>query len=106
MGQKRIQNIIDENVGTYLADFEREVLTKMAQKMGERRQIIDASNERLTKAADRAEQTIQRTEQAANYVNQSVEHFATYISLYIFGAALTGGVIGGLVMFLLMWYAW
>jgi nitrate/nitrite-specific signal transduction histidine kinase len=47
MGQKRTQNIIDEKIGQYLADFEQEVLTKIERRFIARINELDKREEQI-----------------------------------------------------------
>lgn len=47
MGQKRTQNIIDEKIGQYLADFEQEVLAKIERRFIARINELDKREEQI-----------------------------------------------------------
>jgi hypothetical protein len=90
MGQKRTQNIIDEQIWRYLADFEYELLERVNGKIVHR---MDA----LLEKEEEFKLTLREGHRHAERTSNAIEGFKTHISLYVFAIGLLGGIAGGII---------
>lgn len=99
MGQKRTQNIIDEKIGEYLANFETELLAKIGQQLTDRLDKVIEGEEAL-------KSTVTQSEEITETNRKFVEKYEMQMHLNYLITGLIGGMTGGIVMFFLMWYIW
>jgi hypothetical protein len=100
MGQKRTQNIIDEEIGQYLARFEQEVLGKIEHRFISRIDELDEREEKLLSEFNSLEKW---SSEIRNYVKdfEQMNGMAVMVAGAIAGAVSTVLVL--LVVTLFLW---
>lgn len=99
MGQKRTQNIIDEKIGAYLANFEQEVLAKIDRQ-------LTARLDTLAKKEDQFGRDIREMREIARDLGRTYGNFQRHITVYLVGLSLVSSMIGGVITFLFLWHFW
>lgn len=101
MGQKRTQNIIDEKIGQYLADFEQEVLTKIERRFIARINELDKREEQILSEFNSLKKW---SKQIRNYVKdfEQMNGMAVIVSAAVAGAVSTVLVLA--VVALILWF--
>lgn len=104
MGQKRTQNIIDKQIGAYLANFEKQLLGKVQRLCTGRLDQLIEQEDRLARSADNMNREIERTRNLVEGANRFAERLDFRIQTSYFIFALLGGVTGaGFFYLLLVW---
>jgi hypothetical protein len=99
MGQKRTQNTIDKAIGEYLIKFEKHLIGTIDRRLTDRLDTLQKTEKDLKK-------TVQRSTRAARRTEEAVVDFELKIYLNILAVTFAGGMLGGLFMFLMVWYVW
>jgi len=103
MGQKRIQNVIDDKIGSHLAKFETELMRRVDRDITRELEQINTQH-RIFQGR------VKKAIVASNDVREVAEEFRKNIGwklkLEAAGVGIAAGAVGGLLMFFLMWYAW
>lgn len=99
MGQKRTQNIMDEQIGVYLANFEKDLLDKIDGQLTERLDTLNESEESF-------KQSVRDANKSANKIGRKADHLGRSITAYVVGYGLLSSMVGGFITFLLLWYFW
>lgn len=99
MGQKRRHNILDEEIGQFIANFEKRTLGKLDEKITDRLDKIIEGEKAL-------KSTLERSEEITETNRQFVEKYEMKMTLNYLLVGALGGAIGGLLMFFLMWQVW
>lgn len=95
MGQKRTHNIIDEEIGQFVANFEKRTLARLDEKVTDRLDKIIEGEQAL-------EQAINRAVEITETNRQFVEKYEMKMTLNYLLVGMLGGGIGGLIV-LLLW---
>lgn len=104
MGQKRVQNIIDEKIGIHLSEFQRKVTDSLERSHFQGIRIL---NDRLERMEVRTDGFIKALDTALEYTKENrdfVEKYEMKMQLnYMLAGALGGGIGAVVVMLLLLW---
>lgn len=103
MGQKRTQNIIDEQIGHYLADFEKKLISKVDRDITSHLRQIKEQNKNFIAGAHNANIAVEELERVMGKYKSTI---GWKMKLEAGAVGLLAGAVGGLLMFFLMWYAW
>lgn len=95
MGQKRRHNILDEEIGQFIANFEKRTLAKLDGKITDRLDKVIEGEKAL-------KSTLERSEEITEINRQFVEKYEMKMTLNYLLVGVLGGGIGGLIV-LLLW---
>lgn len=98
MGHKRIQNILDDQIGQFLADFEKDLTDRIRGgvigpldgieiRIGK----IEQSIHKAERAANRTEQEARAVQKASGDMQEALNGFKKEIALIAFGYTFVGG---------------
>jgi|SRR5699024_530453 len=97
MGQKRTHNILDKEIGQFIANFEKRTLNKLDGKITDRLDKVIEGEKAL-------ESTIKRSLEITETNRQFVEKYEMKTTLNHLLAGALGGAIGAMVVVLcLVW---
>jgi hypothetical protein len=97
MGQKRTQNIIDEKIGTHLAEFQKKLTDRIEEAFFSRIEKLRRTESSLVNHLDEVSDLVDRHERA-------IEHAEFKMTMRYMAAGALGGGIGAMVVILcLVW---
>jgi hypothetical protein len=109
MGQKRTQNVIDKQIGKYLANFERDLLARVDERITDRMDMIIAQGKDIQRHRNEIEEEREAIKESIRGHRQHLDksarffnNFRASFSMYAIFGCLIGGAFGGFVMWMFL----